>query len=155
MKADAHIRKFRRLDAVLDRLDPVQDRELWIWTAMNAGVHLLNAALHRHGATDEVDSFHTQVEGLYAVRSGSDSRLVDCIHPPGDVMHVGQPPLARPVPPLVTDAGRHLRTIEDLREPFVRGDTIPPTGAEAGWRTAYEDCVGRLCATLDMPRRTP
>jgi hypothetical protein len=154
MKADAHILKFRRLDAALDRLDPVSDRELWIWTAMNAGVHLLNAALHRCGVTDEVDSFHTQVEGLYAGRTAGNDSLIDRVHAPGDVMHVGQPPLARAVPPELAVASQRLREIEDLREPFVRGSVAPAAGAEAGWRTAYEESVARLCAALRMPRRT-
>lgn len=65
MKIAAQLEKFRRLDATLAHLDPRADCELWIWTAMNAGVHLLNAALHRAGATREVDSFHTQVDGLF------------------------------------------------------------------------------------------
>ena len=67
MKIASHIDKFRRLDALKQRLDSEADRELWIWTAMNACTHLLNAALHQCGATDETDSFHSQVEGLYAV----------------------------------------------------------------------------------------
>ena len=66
MKIEAHIAKYYRLDDALARLRPDVDYELWVWTAMNACVNLLNAALHRAGITDETDSFHTQVEGLYA-----------------------------------------------------------------------------------------
>src|SRR6185437_6733231 len=65
MKIETHIDKFHRLDAALGRLRPDADCELWIWTAMNACVNLLNAALHRARLTEETDSFHTQVEGLY------------------------------------------------------------------------------------------
>jgi len=152
VKIDAHLLKFRRLDAMLARLDPVADRELWIWTAMNAGVHLLNAALHRAGASDETDSFHTQVEGLYAVPDRSDGTLRDSLHAPGDVMHFGQPALSRPVPEAIVRAGEALREIEDLREPFVRGSGEPPAGAETRWRAAYAACTAALCRELGIER---
>jgi len=57
MKIEAHLTKFRRLDAMKQRLDVEVDRELWIWTSMNAATHLLNAALHHCGASAETDSF--------------------------------------------------------------------------------------------------
>ena len=56
MKVATHIDKFRRLDAALTRLRADVDYELWVWTAMNACVNLLNAALHKSGLTDETDS---------------------------------------------------------------------------------------------------
>ena len=67
MLVAAHVEKFRRMEAALGRLDPEADPELWIWTAMNGLTHLMNAALHRLGLTKEVDSFHSQVEGLWAI----------------------------------------------------------------------------------------
>ena len=148
MKIAAHLEKFRRLDTSLRRLDPRRDSELWVWTAMNAGVHLLNAALHRSGATDEVDSFHTQVEGLYAVPDRARNTFTDALHPPGDVMHVGQPPIARPVPAALERACASLKLIEDLREPHVRGSDPIPVGAEEAWTRAYRDCVQGLQAAL-------
>jgi len=155
LKIDAHLLKFRRLDAMLARLDPVVDRELWIWTAMNAGVHLINAALHHTGTTDESDSFHTQVEGLYAVPERGCGTLRDCVQTPGDVMHVGQPPLAKPIPVPIMLAGEALRMIEDLREPYVRGAATPPVGAEQRWREAYAACTTGLCGLLGIVRREP
>lgn len=140
---------------MLIRLDPVVDRELWIWTAMNAGVHLINAALHHTGTTDATDSFHTQVEGLYAVPERDRGTLRDCVHAPGDVMHFGQPPLAKPAPEPILRAGEALRTIEDLREPFVRGAATPPVGAELRWRHAYAACTAELCSLLGIPREAP
>src|SRR5678815_478180 len=99
MKIESHLAKFHRLDATLRKLDPGTDQELWIWTAMNAGVHLLNAALHDCSATIDTDSFHSQVEGLYAVPDRASGRLRDVMHVPGDVMHVGQPTIATPLSP--------------------------------------------------------
>lgn len=148
MKIAAHIDKFRRLDAALKRLDPRADSELWIWTAMNAGVHLLNGALHHAGATDEIDSFHTQVEGLYAVPDRGKGTTSDALHAPGDVMHVGQPPLARPLPSGIQRACVSLKVIEDLREPHVRGSEPIEPGAEQAWVQAYRDCVEQLLGAL-------
>lgn len=104
------------------RLDPEADSELWIWSAMNACTHLLNAALHHCGLTQEIDSFHTQVEGLYVVPDRNSGTLIDSQHLPGDVMHVDQPPIARPLPPAIEHACAALKTIEDLRKPYVRGN---------------------------------
>ena len=144
MKIAAHLEKFRRLDATLARLDPGHDQELWIWTAMNAGVHLLNAALHASGTTLETDSFHTQVEGLYAVPERATGALRDAMHPPGDVMHVGQPRLPTPLPEAIERAAIALRSIEDLRQRFVRGSERADRGAQEAWRSAYRTCVREL-----------
>ena len=149
MKIASHLEKFRRLDAVLGRLDPRSDQELWIWTAMNAGVHLLNAALHACGATKETDSFHSQVEGLYAVPDRTSGALRDAMHSPGDVMHVGQPPLAARLPAGIERASAALHTIEDLREPFVRGSERADARLQQEWLAAYATCVRELLAVLD------
>ena len=151
MKVESHLDKFHRLDAMLARLDSVSDRELWIWTAMNAGVHLLNAALHRHGITWETDSFHSQVEGVYAVPDRATGTLRDDMHAPGDVMHVGQPALPGRLPPAIERAAAALRLIEDLREPYVRGSEHAPPGAETRWQRAYGTCVAELLAALGDP----
>lgn len=149
MKIASHLEKFRRLDATLRRLEPGRDQELWIWTAMNAGVHLLNAALHACNATTESDSFHSQVEGLYAVPDRATATLRDAMHAPGDVMHVGQPPLAPPLPVGIERASAALRTIEDLRERFVRGSRRADERMQHDWRAAYATCTRELLAVLE------
>jgi len=153
MKVESHLDKFRRLDALLVRLDPVADCELWIWTAINACTNLLNAALHRAGASNETDSFHTQAEGLYAVPDRARGGLTDALHAPGDIMHVGQPPLAVPLPPDVASACAALAVLENLREPHVRGSDPVPAGAEDQWRDAYRRCVAQLRLALASDRR--
>jgi hypothetical protein len=148
----AHIEKFSRMEAALGRLDPEQDRELWIWTAMNALTHLMNAALHQAGLTTPVDSFHSQVEGLYGVPDRKTGRIADAMHPPGegDVMHLGRPPIPAPLPEAIKRAGAALKVLEDLRVPFVRGDEPVPDGAVARWRAAYADCVSELSSILKL-----
>jgi hypothetical protein len=150
MRTASHLDKHRRLDALLQRLDPVADRELWIWTAMNACTNLLNAALHHCGATQETDSFHTQVDGLYAVPDRVHGGLSDAVHPPGDVMHFGQPPIAAPLPAGIRRAAEALRVLEDLREPHVRGDEPPAPGAEQRWAESYLACTRELRAVLGL-----
>ena len=148
MRIAAHVEKYRRLAASLRRFDPRSDSELWIWTAMNAGVHLLNAALHHRRITEEVDSFHTQVEGLYLVPDRKTGTFADVIHAPGDVMHVGQPPIERQMPAAIELASASLKLIEELREAHVRGSEPIPEGAEAEWTRAYEVCVKHLLEVL-------
>jgi|SRR5688572_23327717 len=146
----AHLEKFQRLDAMKRRLDPEADRELWIWTAMNAGTHLLNAALHHARLTQETDSFHSQVEGVYCTPDRKTGALADAMHAPGDVMHFGQPPFSQPVPPAIERAGAALKIIEDLRELYVRGADPAPAGATAQWQRAYQECVARLAEVLGV-----
>jgi len=152
MKVESHLAKFRRLDSMLRRLDPLADQELWIWTAMNAGVHLLNAALHRGGVTSETDSFHTQVEGVYVVLDPVGGGMHDRMHAPGDIMHVEQPKLHGPLPAAVERASNALRTIEDLREAFVRGPRRAEPDEARQWEQAYESCVRELVSLLDERR---
>jgi len=151
MKIDTHIDKFHRLDDALKRLRPDVDYELWIWTAMNACVNLLNAALHRSGLTDETDSFHTQVEGLYARPDRVRGTVSDAVHAPGDVMHAGQPALARPLPAPIARGSKALALIEDLREPFVRGSGAPTAEQTTEWERAYRTCIRELSLVLDLP----
>jgi len=151
VKIAAHIEKFQRLDSVLQRFDRVADSELWIWTAMNACTHLLNAALHCLGATAETDSFHTQAPGLYAVPDRSSGKLQDSMHPPGDVMHVGQPPVQQALPPNVVRACAALRILEDLRSTQVRGSEALELAATERWEQAYRECVAQLSLTITAP----
>lgn len=150
MKVATHIEKFRRLNDALKLLRSDVDYELWVWTAMNACVNLLNAALHKSDLTDETDSFHTQVDGLYARPDRVTGMLTDSMHAPGDVMHAGQPALATPLPDSIARASTALAFIENLREPFVRGGDAPTAGSTAEWERAYRTCVQELCGVLDV-----
>lgn len=151
MKVAAHIEKFRRLDSVLPRFDPVADSELWIWTAMNACTHLLNAALHRVGATEETDSFHTQSPGLYVVPDRASGTINDSMHAPGDVLHFGQPRIDKALPANISSACEALRSLESLRATHVRGSGAIEPGMPAAWQEAYRQCVAQLSRSLDPP----
>jgi hypothetical protein len=150
MKTSSHIAKFRRLDAALGKLDAETDSELWIWTAMNASVNLLNAALHHVGLTHESDLFHTQVEGVYARPDRSVGTLTDVTAAPGDVMHAGQPALSTPLPAGLQKASLALASIEGLRETFVRGSEVPTRRMTEDWQKAYRSCRSELCQMLNI-----
>lgn len=150
MRIESHLEKFRRIDITLARLSPLNDPELWIWTAMNGCTHLLNAALHWCGVTEEKDSFHTQVMGLYSLPNGS-AGLVDSLHDPGDIMHVDQPTLEKVLPPALESACAALRILEDLREPHVRGCEPIVIGDEGRWIEAYKRCVAQLNFAMSLP----
>jgi hypothetical protein len=150
MKNSSHIAKFHRLDAALAKLDAESDSELWIWTAMNACVNLLNAALHHSGLTQESDLFHTQVEGVYARPDRGTGTLTDVAAEPGDVMHAGQPALSTPLPAGLQKASLALASIEDLRETFVRGSDVPTKRMTEDWQHAYRSCRLELCRILNI-----
>ena len=155
MLVAAHVEKFRRMEAALGRLDPEADPELWIWTAMNGLTHLMNAALHRLGLTTEVDSFHSQVEGLWAIPDRRTGRLADAMHRPGegDVMHLGRPPIPAPLPEPILRAGAALKIIEDLRTPYVRGSDPVPKGASSAWLEAYASSRRTLLTLVERDAR--
>ena len=46
MKIASHREKITRLCILRERLDPLEDFELWFWAGMHAGTHAVNAALH-------------------------------------------------------------------------------------------------------------
>lgn len=150
MKNSSHIAKFHRLDTALGKLDAENDSELWIWTAMNACVNLLNAALHHAGLTHESDLFHTQVEGVYARPDRSAGTLTDVTAAPGDVMHAGQPALSTPLPAGLQKASLSLASIEELRESFVRGSDVPTKQMTEEWQRAYRSCRAELCQILHI-----
>jgi hypothetical protein len=50
MKVASHRKKIERLMALRQRLDPLEDFELWFWAGMTASTHAVNAAFHQAGA---------------------------------------------------------------------------------------------------------
>jgi hypothetical protein len=63
-------------------------------------------------------------------------------------MHVGQPPIAKPLSTTIEQAAKSLKVIEDLREPYVRGSEPIQEGAEKDWVRAYQECVKQLLDVL-------
>ena len=96
MLVSSHLEKIDRFEAAMARLDPLEDFELWFWSAMVSGTNAVNAALHLAGITPAEHAYPSQ-PGVYYVPDTQGHRPV--LKELGDVLHVGRPPIKAPVPP--------------------------------------------------------
>jgi hypothetical protein len=138
----SHLEKIARLEDLRARLDPLEDFELWFWSAMNAGTNAVNAALHHAGVTRPDDVFPMQ-PGVYLV-PGADGRLAPAFHAPGDVLHVGRPKIEAPVPDDVAKMMREMEVIEHHRDPCVRGEREPSRQIADECDQALKRCLALL-----------
>jgi hypothetical protein len=145
-----HLEKFQRFDAVRRRLDPSEDFELWFWMTLNAGTNALNAALHCIGATDGGEYFCTQAVDVYLEGDGHGA-WKPVIRFGCDVVHVGMPEIEGPLPPALEGACRALGTLEEVRDPCVRGDQDITPELIAACDRAYRDCVALIGTVLPGP----
>lgn len=129
MRIANHREKARRIDAARSRLEPRRDLELWLWSSASAGNHLLNAALHQFGITEEDDCYPTQVAGVYIACDASGGGTRRLLKDPGDVLHLGMPPLAGSLPSRLDPACDALARIEAAAERYIRG--VEPASEEA------------------------
>jgi hypothetical protein len=152
MEIAAHKEKIGRLSDLISRLDPVEDFEIWMWASMSAGTNALNAALHHLGVTLPYDYFPHQIPGLYVEPEPvAPWRWKRIFAAPGDVIHIGLPPLGAPVPARILQAAESLHLIEDLRETHVRGgETITPELARR-CADAYRRCMAAFETILAEP----
>lgn len=141
MKVASHLEKIRKLEALRARLDPLEDFELWFWSAMNAGTQAVNAALHHAGITRDNDVFPTQ-PGVYLVQHPGKG-LQPAFHPLGDVLHVGRPKVEGPIPDDVQKMMREIEVIEHHRDPCIRGERAPT-------RAIADECDQALGRCLDL-----
>lgn len=122
MRLASHIDKVRRLTALRARLDPIADFELWYWTTLTAGTNLYNATLHALGLTSDEPVFST-IPGVHLVRQADGSYARE-LRGPGDVSHVGWPPIEGDAPPQVRRLEAALHALEEHRDPCIRGERI-------------------------------
>ena len=149
MKIAAHLEKVKRLDAVRGRLDPLEDFELWFWMTLSAGTQALNAALHSVGATDAGDYFCTQSADVYLEAGDEQGAWKHAIRFGCDVVHVGMPPIEAPIPAALERACRAMAVIEEVRDPFVRGDGEVTPAVVARCDDAYRECLRLTTEVLE------
>jgi len=142
MKTVSHLEKIARLQALRQRLDPLQDFALWFWAGMTAGTQAVNAALHQANVTLDDDVFPAQ-PGVYLVGQ-ADGSLKPCLHPLGDVLHVGRPKVEGPVPPDVAEMMEEMETIEHYRDPCLREGLAPTADIVRICVTALTHCLALL-----------
>lgn len=150
MNIASHLDKIDRFEKLRARLDPMEDFELWFWSAMNAGTNAVNAALHHAAVTRADDVFPTQ-PGVYLV-PGKNGALVPGFHPLGDVLHVGRPKIEAPIPDDVAAMMQAMEIIEHHRDPCIRGEREPTREIAAECDQALGRCLALLAKRIPNVR---
>lgn len=143
MKVSSHAEKIRRLRDLRARLDPLADFELWYWTSLTAGTNMWNAVLHLSGLTSDERAFST-IPGVHVVPQ-PDGTFRRELRGPGDVSHVGWPPIPGTMPEHVRRLEAALHALEEYRDPCLRGDRRPT-------QTIVDECeraFSRAAAVFD------
>ncbi|MEE2061990.1 hypothetical protein [Rhodococcus artemisiae] len=107
------------------RLDPIEDFELWYWATLTAGTNAYNACLHSAGLTSDDPVFST-IPGVHLVQQ-PDGGYARELRGPGDVSHVGWPPIEGEIPEDIQSLEIALELIEEHRDPCIRGERRPTT----------------------------
>lgn len=147
MLVHEHVAKVARFLGVRQRLDPVEDFELWYWTTLSACTNAYNAALHVAGVTEAGPWFCTQMPDVYETPDGTGG-TTSAIRFDGDVIHVGMPPTDKPLPEAVASAATALQVLEAVRDPCVRGDLEPSAAFTERCETALRQCLGASAALV-------
>ena len=141
MKIASHLEKIERLSALRRRLDPTEDFEMWAWASMTAATNAINA-VHHHLGLSNVTPYHPhQIPGVYVDPQPVDGHWRKVLAPPGDVIHVGLPPLKGEVPDTLKVAYASLEVLEGLRERHVRGNQPISDSVVAQTERAYTSCL--------------
>lgn len=135
MQISSHADKIGRLLQLRDRLDPLQDFELWYWAGLTAGTNIWNASLHAAGLTSEDRVFST-IPGVHVVPQGDGSYRRE-LRGPGDVSHVGWPAIPGDMPQSIQHLEAALHALEEHRDPCLRGDRMPT-------QAIVDECNGAL-----------
>ena len=120
MNVEDHRNKARRMGAVRDKLDPLEDYELWYWASLGAGMNLFNGALHHLGVTVAEDCFAHNLP-VYIRAGATPGTFEPVLRPSGDLEHVDGDDDGL-IPPQLDAAAEALRRLEAVRDGGVRGD---------------------------------
>ncbi|WP_405911722.1 hypothetical protein OG760_02705 [Streptomyces sp. NBC_00963] len=135
MKIAGHRGKFDRLVALRQRLDPIEDFELWYWTTLTACTNAYNAAVHDAGLTVAEGAFST-IPGMYVVPD-TDGSFHRELRELGDVSHVGWPPVDGDKPDDIVLLEHAIHRIEVFRDPCLRGNRRPDAAVAAECDDAF------------------
>ncbi len=141
MEISIHLEKMARLDNLRGRLDPLEDFELWMWASMTAATNGLNACLHHVGLTKPSPYYAHQIPGMYVAPVPVNGKWRELFAEPGDLIHTDVNSFAGKIPPHLESLARELETIEDLREPYVRGGKDATPEICKSCDAAYLKCV--------------
>ena len=150
MNVTSHLDKITKLEALRARLDRMEDFELWFWTAMNAGTHAVNAALHHAGITRPDDVYPMQ-PGVYLVPQ-PDASLKPAYCPLGDILHVGRPKVEGDIPADIAEMMKNMEAIEHHRDPCIRGEREPTEAIAVECNRALGRVLDLLAARMKGTR---
>lgn len=136
MNVASHIDKVGRMADLRTRLDPLRDFELWYWTSLTAGTNMWNATLHLAGLTSEERVFST-IPGVHLVPQPDGSFRRE-LRGPGDVSHVGWPPIPGDMPEHIRQLEAALHALEEHRDPCLRGERQPTQAVVDECRRAFD-----------------
>lgn len=120
MNIATHMQKYRQFEDARQRLQPLEDFDLWFWAVSSAGTALINAALHTLGVTRENRHFATQIPDVYAV-ADSDTTWHYELASDCDLIHADIPKLPS-TPAQLKPAFEAMNEIERYRNPCIRGE---------------------------------
>jgi hypothetical protein len=152
MKIASHADKINRLLALRQRLDPLEDFELWYWAGLTAGTNIWNASLHAAGLTSEARIFST-IPGVHVVPQEDGSYRRE-LRGPGDVSHVGWPPIPGEMPSHIQSLEAALHALEEHRDPCLRGDRLPSPSIVEECNQALAQAVA-VYEALVLPKIKP
>lgn len=145
MHIASHLDKIARLESARARLDPQDDFELWFWATMVAGTNAVNAALHHAGITPAEAAFPSQPGVYYVPQDGGHRPVLKAL---GDVLHVGRPAIAGPVPEDIRAMMAAMDVIEAYRDPCTRGDMDIDAQVIGACTRAHDECLRLMRARL-------
>ena len=148
MKIEDHLDKAERIGGLRDRLDPLDDYELWYWASLNAGMNLFNAALHDLGVTVAEDCFAHNLP-VYICPGEAPGTFEAVIRPFGDLEHIEGDEVEALIPPRLAIAAAALGELEAVREPGLRGDLEITLALTDGVEAAYRRVVSFSRYVLD------
>ena len=133
MKISLHLEKAEAFERSLEKLNPIEDTELFVVFLMRACTNRLNAALHALDFTTDAP-----------VNSG---RI-------GDLNHTYKPKLDTPPPSELQSAFENLSYIEELRADFVRGPKLLAADEVVKCRAAHAESKRRTSLIFERIART-
>ena len=100
---------------------------------------MLNATLHMAGLTSEERIFST-IPGVHLVPQADGSCRRE-LRGPGDVSHVGWPPIEGVMPDHVLALESALHALEEHRDPCLRGDRLPTPAIVGECNRAFDEVM--------------
>lgn len=149
MEIERHLEKIQQYEDVISRLDPIEDFELWFWAHLNSATNALNAVLHHLKVTEPGPCFSHQIPGVFVEPEPVDGKWKKVIVAPGDIIHIGFPPLKQEVPASIDPFNHALEALEDFRETHVRGGETATEADIETCRSAYAECMAIAWNLMD------